>query len=204
MYICLISTLYRKITMKHCLREFDIWWIRIALMIHMSKQICYFRLKLLVTSILACLFFLSFSILLSFYWAFPFPNSFIYLPYIFFGRQAHFSQLELPISDYVTDLKSVLDQSIRIIQAMIDICANSGWLSSSITCMRLLQMIMQVSSVPIMMKLWKINLLLFANLSILQICLFNFKGLIICVLGLKQFLIWVFIEQVVVNFIFRG
>ncbi|KAH7549222.1 hypothetical protein JRO89_XS13G0000800 [Xanthoceras sorbifolium] len=33
---------------------------------------------------------------------------------------AHFSQLELPISDYVTDLKSVLDQSIRIIQAMID------------------------------------------------------------------------------------
>ncbi|KAE9599497.1 putative DNA helicase [Lupinus albus] len=57
--------------------------------------------------------------------------------------QAHFSQLELPISDYVTDLKSVLDQSIRIIQAMIDICANSGWLSSSITCMHLLQMVMQ-------------------------------------------------------------
>ncbi|CAK9312234.1 unnamed protein product [Citrullus colocynthis] len=57
--------------------------------------------------------------------------------------QAHFSQLELPISDYITDLKSVLDQSIRIIQAMIDICANSGWLSSSITCMRLLQMVMQ-------------------------------------------------------------
>ncbi|WCJ35849.1 Activating signal cointegrator 1 complex subunit 3 [Euphorbia peplus] len=57
--------------------------------------------------------------------------------------QAHFSQLELPISDYVTDLKSVLDQSIRIIQAMIDICANSGWLLSTITCMRLLQMVMQ-------------------------------------------------------------
>ncbi|XP_059642764.1 DExH-box ATP-dependent RNA helicase DExH14 isoform X2 [Cornus florida] len=57
--------------------------------------------------------------------------------------QAHFSQLELPISDYITDLKSVLDQSIRIIQAMIDICANSGWLSSAITCMHLLQMVMQ-------------------------------------------------------------
>ncbi|CAK7322804.1 unnamed protein product [Dovyalis caffra] len=57
--------------------------------------------------------------------------------------QAHFSQLELPISDYVTDLKSVLDQSIRIIQAMIDICANSGWLSASVTCMHLLQMVMQ-------------------------------------------------------------
>lgn len=57
--------------------------------------------------------------------------------------QAHFSQLELPVSDYVTDLKSVLDQSIRIIQAMIDICANSGWLSSSLKCMNLLQMVMQ-------------------------------------------------------------
>ncbi|XP_077223084.1 U5 small nuclear ribonucleoprotein helicase [Tasmannia lanceolata] len=57
--------------------------------------------------------------------------------------QAHFSQLQLPISDYVTDLKSVLDQSIRIIQAMIDISANSGWLSSTITCMHLLQMVMQ-------------------------------------------------------------
>ncbi|KAK1273205.1 hypothetical protein QJS04_geneDACA008017 [Acorus gramineus] len=57
--------------------------------------------------------------------------------------QAHFSQLELPSSDYITDLKSVLDQSIRIIQAMIDICANSGWLSSTLTCMHLLQMVMQ-------------------------------------------------------------
>lgn len=57
--------------------------------------------------------------------------------------QAHFSRLELPISDYVTDLKSVLDQSIRIIQAMIDICANSGWLSASVNCMHLMQMVMQ-------------------------------------------------------------
>ncbi|WOL01441.1 DExH-box ATP-dependent RNA helicase DExH14 [Canna indica] len=57
--------------------------------------------------------------------------------------QAHFSRIELPITDYVTDLKSVLDQSIRIIQAMIDISANSGWLSSTMTCMRLLQMVMQ-------------------------------------------------------------
>lgn len=69
--------------------------------------------------------------------------SFLWL-YKIFVLQAHFSQLELPISDYITDLKSVLDQSIRIIQAMIDICANSGWLSTSITCMHLLQMIMQV------------------------------------------------------------
>ncbi|XP_078430191.1 U5 small nuclear ribonucleoprotein helicase isoform X2 [Wolffia australiana] len=57
--------------------------------------------------------------------------------------QAHLSRLELPVTDYYTDLKSVLDQSIRIIQAMIDVCANSGWLKSALTCMHLLQMVMQ-------------------------------------------------------------
>lgn len=30
--------------------------------------------------------------------------------------QAHFSRLQLPCSDYLTDLKSVLDQAIRILQ----------------------------------------------------------------------------------------
>lgn len=58
--------------------------------------------------------------------------------------QAHFSRLELPISDYVTDLKSVLDQSIRIIQAMIDVSANSGWLTSALNSMHLLQTVVQV------------------------------------------------------------
>ena len=31
--------------------------------------------------------------------------------------QAHFSHLSLPISDYVTDTKTVLDNSLRILQA---------------------------------------------------------------------------------------
>ena len=35
--------------------------------------------------------------------------------------QHHFSRLPLPISDYNTDLKSVLDQAIRIVQAMVDV-----------------------------------------------------------------------------------
>lgn len=69
--------------------------------------------------------------------------------YFWHWIQAHFSRVELPVTDYVTDLKSVLDQSIRIIQAMIDLCANSGWLSSTITCMHLLQMVMQVGCSPI-------------------------------------------------------
>ena len=30
--------------------------------------------------------------------------------------QAHFSRIQLPMSDYYTDLKSVLDQAIRILQ----------------------------------------------------------------------------------------
>jgi hypothetical protein len=60
--------------------------------------------------------------------------------------QAHFSRAELPISDYITHLKSVLDQRICIIKTMIDICANIRWLKNALTCMHLLQMIIQVSS----------------------------------------------------------
>ncbi|XP_034181076.1 activating signal cointegrator 1 complex subunit obelus [Osmia lignaria lignaria] len=57
--------------------------------------------------------------------------------------QAHFSRLPLPCTDYTTDLKSVLDQAIRIIQAMIDTVAEHGWLASALTIIQLLQMIIQ-------------------------------------------------------------
>ena len=33
--------------------------------------------------------------------------------------QAHFSRIPLPIADYLTDTKSVLDQAIRILQVSI-------------------------------------------------------------------------------------
>nr|XP_043640038.1 DExH-box ATP-dependent RNA helicase DExH14 [Erigeron canadensis] len=89
--------------------------------------------------------------------------------------QAHFSQVELPISDYYTDLKSVLDQSIRVIQAMIDVCANSGWLSSSITCMHLLQMVMQGMWFERDSPLWMLPCMTDDLVSLLQ------KGGISCV-----------------------
>ncbi|KAF2654474.1 Sec63-domain-containing protein [Lophiostoma macrostomum CBS 122681] len=53
--------------------------------------------------------------------------------------QAHFSRIDLPISDYVGDLNSVLDQSIRIIQASIDVLTELGYLSSVDTMITLLQ-----------------------------------------------------------------
>ncbi|XP_031846390.1 activating signal cointegrator 1 complex subunit obelus isoform X2 [Nomia melanderi] len=57
--------------------------------------------------------------------------------------QAHFSRLTLPCADYLTDLKLVLDQAIRIIQAMIDTVAEHGWLVSTLVIIQLLQMIIQ-------------------------------------------------------------
>ena len=53
--------------------------------------------------------------------------------------QAHFSRIDLPISDYVGDQNSVLDQSIRIIQAFIDILTELGYLSSCMMMLTLLQ-----------------------------------------------------------------
>ncbi|KAL6718330.1 putative steryl acetyl hydrolase mug81 [Lecanora helva] len=55
--------------------------------------------------------------------------------------QAYFSRIDLPISDYVGDLNSVLDQSIRIVQASIDVLTELGFFSSCTMMMTLLQCI---------------------------------------------------------------
>merc|ERR1711862_375235 len=55
--------------------------------------------------------------------------------------QSHFSRLTLPCSDYLTDTKSVMDNAPRVLQAMIDICAESGWLASTLRVLTMLQMI---------------------------------------------------------------
>ncbi|XP_032375241.1 activating signal cointegrator 1 complex subunit 3 [Etheostoma spectabile] len=57
--------------------------------------------------------------------------------------QAHFSHAQLPCSDYNTDTKTVLDNSIRICQAMLDVAANEGWLVTAISICNLVQMIVQ-------------------------------------------------------------
>uniref|UniRef100_A0A182QHM2 Activating signal cointegrator 1 complex subunit 3 n=1 Tax=Anopheles farauti TaxID=69004 RepID=A0A182QHM2_9DIPT len=62
---------------------------------------------------------------------------------VFLLLQAHMSRLPLPNTDYGTDTKSVLDQSIRIIQAMIDISAERGWLPTTLRIQQLMQCIIQ-------------------------------------------------------------
>ncbi|KAL9120054.1 MAG: hypothetical protein Q9187_003393 [Circinaria calcarea] len=53
--------------------------------------------------------------------------------------QAYMSRIDLPISDYVGDQNSVLDQSIRIIQASVDVLTELGYLSSCKMMITLLQ-----------------------------------------------------------------
>ena len=50
---------------------------------------------------------------------------------------------ELPISDYLTDTRSVLDQSMRVLQAMIDVCAEFGWGQTVARVVLLMQAIVQ-------------------------------------------------------------
>ncbi|KAK4495640.1 hypothetical protein PRZ48_012908 [Zasmidium cellare] len=59
--------------------------------------------------------------------------------------QAHFSRIDLPISDYVGDQNSVLDQAIRIIQASIDVLTELGYLQSCKMMMTLLQCVKSAS-----------------------------------------------------------
>ncbi|EAQ88122.1 hypothetical protein CHGG_04741 [Chaetomium globosum CBS 148.51] len=75
----------------------------------------------------------------------PFPGTAFDLPMwdphvkAFLLLQAHMSRIPLPITDYVGDQTSVLDQAIRIIQASIDVMAELGYLSSMLQFIRLLQ-----------------------------------------------------------------
>lgn len=75
----------------------------------------------------------------------PFPGHAFGLPMwdphvkAFLLLQAHMSRIELPITDYVGDQTSVLDQAIRIIQASIDVLTELGYLSSCLQMMTLLQ-----------------------------------------------------------------
>ena len=55
--------------------------------------------------------------------------------------QAYMSRIELPISDYVGDQNSVLDQSMRIVQASIDVLTELGYFSSCSMMITLLQCI---------------------------------------------------------------
>uniref|UniRef100_A0A667ZUV8 Activating signal cointegrator 1 complex subunit 3 n=1 Tax=Myripristis murdjan TaxID=586833 RepID=A0A667ZUV8_9TELE len=57
--------------------------------------------------------------------------------------QAHFSHVQLPCSDYTTDTKTVLDNAIRICQAMLDVAASEGWLVTALSICNLVQMIVQ-------------------------------------------------------------
>ncbi|KAG0650299.1 Meiotically up-regulated 81 [Hyphodiscus hymeniophilus] len=55
--------------------------------------------------------------------------------------QAHMSRIDLPISDYVGDQTSVLDQAIRVMQASIDVLTELGYLSSVLQMITLMQCI---------------------------------------------------------------
>ncbi|CAB3373375.1 Hypothetical predicted protein [Cloeon dipterum] len=57
--------------------------------------------------------------------------------------QSYLLHLQLPSADYNTDLKSVLDQCIRILQAMMDVSAEKALLSTTLTIQMVLQCVIQ-------------------------------------------------------------
>ncbi|CAM9807850.1 unnamed protein product, partial [Scytosiphon promiscuus] len=59
--------------------------------------------------------------------------------------QAHFDRCPLPISDYVTDTRSVLDQAVRVMNAMLDIAAGFGLLETTLGLLHLHQMVVQAA-----------------------------------------------------------
>ncbi len=57
--------------------------------------------------------------------------------------QAHMQRTQLPVVDYVTDTRSVMEQAIRIVTAMLDVASDCGWVKSVRSCISLLQALSQ-------------------------------------------------------------
>lgn len=58
---------------------------------------------------------------------------------------AYLDKKEPPTREYMVDTKSMLDQALRILQAMLDITSNNGWLNASLKIINILQMTVQGS-----------------------------------------------------------
>ena len=61
----------------------------------------------------------------------------------YFLLQAHLYRVGLPISDYITDTKSVLDQVPRVLNALIDMACDKRLLEVTLRLLRLSQMVIQ-------------------------------------------------------------
>ena len=57
--------------------------------------------------------------------------------------QARMKRVKMPLADYVNDLKSVLDQALRILNAIVDVAADAGLLSVVLLAMETTQLIVQ-------------------------------------------------------------
>lgn len=90
----------------------------------------------------------------------------------------------MPCSDYITDLKSVLDQSIRILQAMIDISAEAGYLVLCLRLVQLMQMIIQARWItdPPVISLPEVEKHLIPSRELPSLCLPH-----LCNVALKSF-----------------
>ena len=57
--------------------------------------------------------------------------------------QAHCCRAEMPMADYALDLKGALDQSSRLLQAMVDVAVQRGWLRAALSAMAVAQTLAQ-------------------------------------------------------------
>ena len=53
-------------------------------------------------------------------------------------------RIPMPIADYVTDLRGVSDNALRVLHALIDTAAEARLLSTALVAMRLVQALSQV------------------------------------------------------------
>lgn len=65
-----------------------------------------------------------------------------------YSSQAYFFRAKLPITDYINDTKTVLDQAPRVLNALLDMAVEEGHLDVVLALTILAKMIIQVLNIP--------------------------------------------------------
>lgn len=80
-------------------------------------------------------------------------NAYIILTTTSLTLQAYFFRAKLPITDYINDTKTVLDQAPRVLNALLDIAVEMGLLDIALALTMLSKMIVQVTTLLLLLLL---------------------------------------------------
>ena len=102
--------------------------------------------------------------------------------------QAYFFRAKLPITDYINDTKTVLDQAPRVLNALIDIGVEMGLLDVVLALTVTAKMVIQVRLVTTVVS---------SSTTTPPLCIISHKHYIVCVFSVMHHSLYLILSQLV-------